>query len=158
MAQARKWAQQWRVQGSAKEPYTVSCTADGSEWACNCRGWTGHFPRNDCKHIRGIKRDYPRTLRQLEREQDAISNRRFTLACPRADCTSRFETREALAQHAGLHARLDTQRREAERSQATVGFRCDDCGEVCKNIRLRVIHVCKEKPKLSIRSIRKGGL
>lgn len=34
--------------------YTVSETVQG-EWQCSCIGWTRHFPRRDCKHIRWAK-------------------------------------------------------------------------------------------------------
>ncbi len=48
------YRQQWKVQGSAKDPYTVSVTVDGV-WSCSCVGWTRHYPRQDCKHIKGKK-------------------------------------------------------------------------------------------------------
>jgi len=48
------YKQQWKVQGSAKEPYTVSVTFD-DVWSCACMGWVGHMPRRDCKHIKGKK-------------------------------------------------------------------------------------------------------
>jgi len=36
--------------------YIVSETEDG-EWQCNCKAWTTHKPRQDCKHIRRAKAD-----------------------------------------------------------------------------------------------------
>ncbi len=49
-----EYKQQWKVQGSAAEPYTVSVTFDGV-WSCSCVGWTRHMPRKDCKHIKRKK-------------------------------------------------------------------------------------------------------
>jgi len=49
-----EYRKQWKVQGSAKDPYTVSVTVDGV-WSCSCIGWTRHIPRKDCKHIEGKK-------------------------------------------------------------------------------------------------------
>ena len=49
-----EYRKQWPVQGSAKDPYTVSVTVDGA-WSCSCIGWTRHMPRSDCKHIKKIK-------------------------------------------------------------------------------------------------------
>ena len=49
-----EYRKQWKVQGSAKDPYTVSVTVD-CVWSCSCIGWTRHMPRSDCKHIKKIK-------------------------------------------------------------------------------------------------------
>jgi ATP-dependent DNA ligase len=51
-----EYKQQWKVQGSAKDPYTVSVTFD-DVWSCSCVGWTRHMPRKDCTHIKKIKRE-----------------------------------------------------------------------------------------------------
>jgi len=54
-----KWLRQWIYPSSSSgKDYTISEPKDSSEpWACSCKGWTGHFPRTDCKHIRGVKAD-----------------------------------------------------------------------------------------------------
>jgi len=36
--------------------YMVSETEEG-EWQCNCKAWTTHKPRKDCKHIIKVKDD-----------------------------------------------------------------------------------------------------
>jgi len=45
---------QWRVSGSASEPYIVSHYHDDN-WACSCMAWTRNHPREDCKHIMRVK-------------------------------------------------------------------------------------------------------
>lgn len=53
---ADKWVHRW-YEPSDSNPeklYTVAIDAEGS-WGCSCRGWTGHTPRKDCKHIKRVK-------------------------------------------------------------------------------------------------------
>ncbi len=50
-----KWVKQWAVPSSSGGgDYIVSVDAEGN-YACGCRGWTGHTPRTDCKHIREVR-------------------------------------------------------------------------------------------------------
>jgi len=50
-----KYLNQWTVPSNSKpKNYTISLTYDG-EWQCSCKGWTQHFPRKDCTHIRELK-------------------------------------------------------------------------------------------------------
>ena len=43
---------------SSSSTYVVSYESGRTEkWQCSCMGWTRHYPRNDCKHIRQIKSD-----------------------------------------------------------------------------------------------------
>lgn len=50
-----RWIKQWLVPSlSSDREYKVSQDYNG-DWACSCRGWTQHYPRVDCKHIRFIK-------------------------------------------------------------------------------------------------------
>ena len=60
-----EYRMQWKVQGSAAEPYTVSVTVDGF-WSCSCVGWTRHMPRRDCKHIKEKKAKFPEYLSATE--------------------------------------------------------------------------------------------
>lgn len=39
---------------SSNRNYVVSLLYSG-EWQCGCMGWTRHFPRKDCRHIREIQ-------------------------------------------------------------------------------------------------------
>lgn len=57
-----KWVEQWVVPSSSGDgEYIVSKDKDGN-YACACRGWTGHYPRTDCKHIREVKEGRAWTL------------------------------------------------------------------------------------------------
>lgn len=38
---------------SGKGSYIISENFDGS-YECGCRGWTGHYPRTNCTHIREV--------------------------------------------------------------------------------------------------------
>ena len=59
-----KWAEQWVVPSSSGDgEYIVSKDRDGN-YACGCRGWTGHYPRTDCKHIREVLAGRALTLAQ----------------------------------------------------------------------------------------------
>lgn len=50
-----KYVRQWTVPSSSGGgDYIISECEDGS-WECGCRGWTGHYPRTDCKHIREVR-------------------------------------------------------------------------------------------------------
>lgn len=41
---------------SSSNTYVVTYDNTRQEqWQCSCMGWTRHYPRNDCKHIREIK-------------------------------------------------------------------------------------------------------
>ena len=52
-----KYRQQWQVLSSdGKREYTVSVTFDNI-WSCSCIGWTRHFPRRDCHHIKDKKEE-----------------------------------------------------------------------------------------------------
>lgn len=43
---------------SSSSTYVVSYdTYRQEKWQCSCMGWTRHYPRHDCKHIRAIKDD-----------------------------------------------------------------------------------------------------
>lgn len=86
-----KWVQQWKVQGSAKDPYTVSRGDDGT-WACSCIGWVRHMPRKDCKHIKEIirknvtepsERWVKDVAKELAKQQDAIIMRAIANQEPR---------------------------------------------------------------------------
>lgn len=46
------YKQQWKVQGSATKPYTVSLTDEG-EWKCSCPRWIFH--REVCRHIQDVQ-------------------------------------------------------------------------------------------------------
>ena len=51
----KEYKRQWVVDSSSGPgKYTVSEDLNG-EFSCSCRGWTGHVPRTDCKHIREVK-------------------------------------------------------------------------------------------------------
>jgi hypothetical protein len=49
--------------------------SEHGDWACGCIGWTRHFPRNDCRHIKRVKAVEPRDLEiagvRLQRAKDA---------------------------------------------------------------------------------------
>lgn len=53
-----KYINQWNVPSDSdpSKNYVVSLTYE-NEWQCSCFGWTRHFPRKDCKHIRRLKKD-----------------------------------------------------------------------------------------------------
>ena len=42
-----------RVKSDSGRIYTVAVAGD--EYQCSCPGWTMHYPRRDCKHIRHVK-------------------------------------------------------------------------------------------------------
>ena len=51
---AKQYKHQWVVESSSgRGHYTVSKNLDGT-YECSCRGWTGHYPRTNCKHIREV--------------------------------------------------------------------------------------------------------
>ncbi len=52
---AKEYKRQWVVESSSgRGRYTISENFDGT-FECSCRGWTGHYPRTDCKHIREVQ-------------------------------------------------------------------------------------------------------
>jgi hypothetical protein len=58
-ANSPMWTTQWAYQGTARVPYIVSAKTvggyngleSGLEWACSCKDWCKHVPRQNCKHI-----------------------------------------------------------------------------------------------------------
>jgi len=50
-------------------PYSSLNDEGKCEWACSCIGWTRHYPRQDCKHIRYAQCGGATTL------SDAIANK-----------------------------------------------------------------------------------
>lgn len=45
-----------KVDGDSGQTYVVTKNPDRvDEWQCSCLGWTRHYPRHDCKHIRFVK-------------------------------------------------------------------------------------------------------
>jgi len=58
----KEYQDQWVVHSSSgKGNYIVSQNFDGS-YECGCRGWTGHMPRTDCRHIRSVRAGEGRTI------------------------------------------------------------------------------------------------
>ena len=52
---------------SPQKKYMVSENWDGT-WECSCVGWTQHFPRKDCRHIRHVQsKEYMRDHRIFRR-------------------------------------------------------------------------------------------
>ena len=51
----KEYKNQWIVESSdGRRDYVISENFDGS-FECGCRGWTGHYPRTDCTHIRQVQ-------------------------------------------------------------------------------------------------------
>lgn len=49
-----KWVKRWVVPSSRGGQHIMAEDHEGN-FGCSCVGWTGHFPRKDCVHIRGVK-------------------------------------------------------------------------------------------------------
>ena len=43
------------------KPHVISKCEDGT-WACDCLGWTSHYPRKNCTHIRYVIATSPEPL------------------------------------------------------------------------------------------------
>ena len=51
-----QWKYRWELPSSSSPDTTyVVAMSEHGDWACGCIGWTRHFPRKDCKHIRRVK-------------------------------------------------------------------------------------------------------
>lgn len=50
-----------RSNSNPNRKYVCSENLDGT-WECSCIGWTRHFPRTDCTHIRDAQAGYGETL------------------------------------------------------------------------------------------------
>lgn len=59
-----KYLNQWKWPSNSNPntKYTISLTFDG-EYQCSCQGWTQHYPRKDCTHIKQLKAD-PEALKR----------------------------------------------------------------------------------------------
>lgn len=46
---------QWKMPSHSDPDKTYTITLKSRKWSCSCIGWTRHYPRKDCIHIREVK-------------------------------------------------------------------------------------------------------